>query len=295
MITLNEAEAVDIGLSSVEERNESKVFQALDSLTGIAEGFLSENEEADAARVILSISDIAQAAAQEGMELVTINSVLAFGKLARIAAKKGYGPVLNRTMVETGKLGRTAASSSLEAGSKVAATTMMEIWNLPSPEKKGQEEIIAFSLLLRDIGSAAAMQGMEEALLNAITCLGEVGKKVASESLEVETISTLLLLEEIGKLAAEKYFDEALSSVALSIEDAGKLSLKNKLREPVLQSQWSLEILKVQAEEKALTNSPIVTEMALDSFKFPGVTETGEQTEKLQEIKELQKKVYSSL
>jgi hypothetical protein len=62
MITLNEAEAVDVGLSSVEERNESRVFQALDSLTGIAEDFLSENEEEDAVRVVLSISDIVQAA-----------------------------------------------------------------------------------------------------------------------------------------------------------------------------------------------------------------------------------------
>ncbi|WP_269850397.1 hypothetical protein [Methanosarcina horonobensis] len=111
------------------------------------------------------------------MELVTINSVLAFGKLAKAAAKKGYKSALNRAMVATGKLGRAAASSSLEAGSKVAATTLMEIWNFSSPEKKDREEMVAFSLLLRDIGSAAAAQDMEEALLNAITCLGEVGKK----------------------------------------------------------------------------------------------------------------------
>lgn len=173
MITLNEAEAVDVGLSSVEERDESRVFQALDSLTGIAEDSLSENEEADVARVILSISDIAQAAAQEGMELVAISSILAFGKLARAAAKKGQRSVLKRTMIATGKLGSIAASNSLEAGSKVAATTIMEIWNLSSPEKKDREEMIAFSLLLKDIGSAAAVQGMEEALLNAINCLGD--------------------------------------------------------------------------------------------------------------------------
>ena len=55
MITLNEAEAVEISLSAVEEINESRVFQALDSLTGIGAGFLSENEEADAERVILSM------------------------------------------------------------------------------------------------------------------------------------------------------------------------------------------------------------------------------------------------
>ena len=61
-------------------------------------------------------------------------------------------------MIETGKLGRTAAAGSLEAGSKVAATTMMEIWNLSPPEKKDKEEMVAFSLLLRDIGAAAAVQ-----------------------------------------------------------------------------------------------------------------------------------------
>ncbi len=178
MITLNEAEAVDAGISSVEERNESRVFQALDSLTGIAEGFISENEEADAARVILSILDIAQAATQEGMELVTISSVLALGKLAKAAAKKGHVMALNRATVATGKLGgKVAASNSMEAGSKVAATTLMEIWNFSYPENKDREELFAFSLLLKDIGAAAAGQGMEEALLNAVTCLGEAGKK----------------------------------------------------------------------------------------------------------------------
>ncbi|MDY0248136.1 MAG: hypothetical protein RBR26_14605, partial [Methanosarcina mazei] len=204
MITLNEAEAVDAGISSVEERNESRVFQALDSLTGIAEGFISENEEADAARVILSILDIAQAATQEGMELVTISSVLALGKLAKAAAKKGHVMALNRATVATGKLGKVAASNSMEAGSKVAATTLMEIWNFSYPENKDREELFAFSLLLKDIGAAAAGQGMEEALLNAVTCLGEAGKKEAAEKLETETINTLLLLEEIGGLAAEK-------------------------------------------------------------------------------------------
>ncbi|MPM63709.1 hypothetical protein SDC9_110591 [bioreactor metagenome] len=229
------------------------------------------------------------------MELVTINSVLALGKLAKTAAKKGYRSALNRTVVATGKLGRTAASSSLEAGSKVAATTLMEIWNLSSPKKKDLEEMIAFSLLLKDIGSAAAIQGMEEALLSVVTCLGEVGKKEAAESLETETINTLLLLEEIGGIAAEKYFDEALSSVALSIEDTGKLSLKNGIREAALQSQWSLETLKVQAEEKLLDNASVVIEMTLDSFKFPDFKETDENMNRLQEVKNLQKKVYTNM
>ena len=60
MITLNEAEAVKAGLSAVEEKDESIVFKALDSLTGIATGFLSENKEADVQRIINSIEAIAQ-------------------------------------------------------------------------------------------------------------------------------------------------------------------------------------------------------------------------------------------
>ena len=129
MITLNEAEAVEIGLSAAKERDESKIFQALDSLTGIAADFLSENEDADAQRVILSIEDIAQAATEKEMELVTINSVLALGKLARTAAEEGYESALTKAFIAIGRLGGGAAAHSLEAGSKVAATTLMEIWN----------------------------------------------------------------------------------------------------------------------------------------------------------------------
>ena len=47
MITLNEAEAVKIGFFAVEEKDYSRIFQALDSLTGTAAGFLSKNEEAE--------------------------------------------------------------------------------------------------------------------------------------------------------------------------------------------------------------------------------------------------------
>ena len=294
MITLNEAEAVETGLSAAKERDESKVFQALDSLTGIAIDFLSESEDADAQRVILSIEDIAEAATEEEMELVSINSVLALGKLARTSVEEGYESALTKAFIAIGRLGRIAAAHSLEAGSKVAATTLMEIWNLPR-QRQSQEKTIAFSLLFTDIGVCGARQGVEEIVLNAVNCLGEIGKKMASESLELETVSTLLLLEKIGKSAAEKYLDEALSSTALSIEEIGKISLKKKLHDAVLQSQWALEILRVQAEERLMTNSSVVAEMSLDSFKDAGNADLDEKVEKFQEIKNLQKKINSTL
>lgn len=294
MITLNEAEAVETGLSAAKERDESKAFQALDSLTGIAIDFLSGSEDADAQRVILSIEDIAEAATEEEMELVNINSVLALGKLAKTAVEEGYESAYIKTFIAIGRLGRIAAAHSLEAGSKIAATTLMEIWNLPK-QRESQEKTIAFSLLFKEIGICGARQGAEEIVLNAVNCLGEIGKKVATESIELETVSTLLLLEEIGKFAAEKYLDEALSSAALSIEEIGRLSLKKKLQEAVLQSRWALETLRVQAEERLMANSSIVAEMSLDSFKDVGPADLDEKVEKFQEIRNLHKKIYSTL
>ncbi len=293
MITLNEAEAVEISLSAVDEGDENRAFQALDSLTGIAAYFLSENGEADAERVILSIGNSAQAAAERDLELVTINSVLSLGKLARIAADKRLKSALGKAFVLIGKLGEAAAAHSLEAGSKVAATTLMEIWNF-CPEQWDQEKIIAFSLLFKEIGASATRCDMEETVLSAITGLGEIGKKVATRSLELETTSSLLLLEEIGKLAAESYFDEALSSTALSIEEIGKLSLKKGLNDAVSQCQWALETLRVQAEERLLNNSSIVAELALDNFTDAGYTDS-EELEKFREIKALQEKIRSTL
>jgi hypothetical protein len=228
------------------------------------------------------------------MELFTINSILSIEKLARAAADKGFDSALGRAFIAIGKLGEVAAAHSLEAGSKVAATTLMEIWN-HSSEKWNQEKTIAFSLLFKNIGTSAARRGMEEVVLNAVTSLGEIGKKVAAKSLELETVSSLLLVEEIGKLAAENYFDEALSSAALSIEEIGKLSVKKGLSDAVLQCQWALETLRIQAEEKLLTNSSIVTELALDYFSDKGYADSEEKVEKFQEIKALQKKIQSTL
>jgi hypothetical protein len=294
MITLNEAEAVEIGLSAALERDDSKVFQALDSLTGIATDFLSESEDGDAQRVILSIEDIAEAATEEEMELVTINSILALGKLAKISAEDGYESALTKAYIAIGRLGRIAAAHSLEAGSKVAASTLMEIWNL-STQRRSQEKTIAFTLLFKEIGASGAKQCMEEILLNAVNCLGEIGKKIVAENLGVETVSTLLLLEEIGKLAAEKSLDEALSSIVLSIEEIGKLSLKKGLNDAVLQTQWALETLRVQAEERLMTNSSVVAEMSLDSFK--GIENEASEgiMENFEKIKNLQQKIHSTL
>lgn len=294
MITLNEAEAVEVSISAVDEGDEDRAFQALDSLTGIAADFLSENEEADAKRVIQSIESAAQAAAEREMELVTINSILSLGKLARSAADKGFESALGKAFIAIGKLGEASAANSLEAGSKVAATTLMEIWNF-FPEQWDQEKIIAFSLLYKEIGISAAKSDMEDVVLSAVTGLGEIGKKIAARKLEIETVSSLLLLDEIGKRAAESYFDEALSSTALSIEEIGKLSARNGLSDVVLQCQWALETLRVQAEEKLLHNSSIVTELALDSFTDTGYADSEENIEKIQEIKILLEKIQKTL
>jgi hypothetical protein len=293
MITLNEAEALKAGFSAVTERDESKIFLALDSLTGIALDFLTANEDADCSRVTLFIEDVAEAATEEEMELVCINSILALGKLAKTAVEEGYESTHNKAYIAVGRLGGIAAAHSLEAGSKVAATTLMEIWNLPK-QRRNTEKTIAFSLLFKEIGVCGARQGSEEIVLNAVTCLGEIGKKIATENLELETVSVLLLLEEIGESAAEKYLDEALSSTALSIEEIGKISLKKKLHDAILQSQWALEALVVQAEERSMDISSVVAEMSLDNFKDLEPDSEEEKPEKFQEIRKLQKNIYST-
>lgn len=294
MITLNEAEAVEAGLSAARDRDESRAFQALDSLTGIAEDFFSESEDTDAQRVILSIEDIAKAATEEEMELVCINSVLALGKLAKTAIEEGYESAYSKAYIAIGRLGRTAAANSLEAGSKIASSTLMELWNLPR-QRQNLEKTVAFSIFFKEIAVCGARRGIEDIVLNAINCLGEIGKKEAAENLELETVSILLLLEEIGKSAAEKYFDEALGSTALSIEEIGKISLKKKLRDALWQSQWALENLRVQAEEREMTNSSVVAEMSLDSFKGSEPANEEEEPGKFQEIWDLLNKTRSTL
>lgn len=62
-----------------------------------------------------------------------------------------------------------------------------------------------------------------------------------------------------------------------------------------MQSQGALEILRVQAEERSMTNSSVVAEMSLDSFKDTGNADFEEKVEKLQEIRNLQIKIHSTL
>jgi hypothetical protein len=296
MVVLSEAEAVDLGLSSAEEMNEVMVFQALDSLTGLALDFITEEKVEDVGRVIQSIREIADLAVENKMELVAINSILAFGKLANEVSGRGYESILEKLVKAIGKLGRGAGSNALEAGSKVAITTLMEI-RAASKIQKSREETITFSVMLTEIGTAAAEQGLKDALLSAISSVGEIGKNTAGEKLETETVSTLILLEDLGKVAAKKYYDEALSSAGLSIEEIGKLAFKKQLNGVLPQAQWALKTLNVLAEEQNLEGSAIVAELALENLKNMHVADTEENIEenmkKLTDIKELHTKILS--
>ncbi len=71
--------------------------------------------------------------------------------------------------------------------------------------------------------------------------------------------------------------------------------MKKGLHQAVLQSRWALETLRVQAEERLMTNSSIVTEMSLDSFKDIINADSEEEAEKFQEIRNLQKRIQSTL
>jgi hypothetical protein len=72
----------------------------------------------------------------------------------------------------------------------------MEIWNLSSPEKKDREEMVAFSLLLKDIGSAAASQGMEEACLTQLHVLEKSEKRRHQKALKSKLSIPLYCLKK---------------------------------------------------------------------------------------------------
>lgn len=298
MVALSEAEAVELGCSSAEEKNEVLIFQALDSLTEIALDFIAEEKVEDAGRIIRSIREIAGIAVENKMELVAINSILAFGKLANEASDRGLKSTTEKIVKAIGRLGKETGSNALEAGSKVAITTLMEI-RAASNMQKSREETITFSVILTEIGTAAAEHGLKDVLLSAISSVGEIGKSTVGEKLETETLSTLLLLENLGKAAAKIYYDEALSSAGLSIEEIEKLAFKKQFYGVLPQAQWALETLRVQAEGQRLENSEIVAELALEYLKNMHVSDTEENIEenmkKIMDIKALHAKVISDL
>lgn len=157
MSILNEARAIDLGLSSVKDNNELGVLKSIDYLTEQGTKYINRGLEPDAKRTIISIRDIGNAAVLQKMELGVLISLVSLGKMAEVArGQKMFNTGLS-IIYSLCSVGKSAVGQEMEAAVRIAVAYLGEIANSASLNNLERESLVS-SLAIGAIGKEASKQ-----------------------------------------------------------------------------------------------------------------------------------------
>ena len=108
---------------------------------------------------------------------------------------------------------------------------------------------------------------MGDVASSTVALLGETGKVAATQKFEDAALNAELLLQEIGTGAIEKNLKETADISVRSIHDIGKTADMQGLDKALLQAAYSLETIKLNAEDRYLMSASIIAEVALMHFE----------------------------
>lgn len=157
MAILNEAGAIDLGLSSVKDNNELGVLKSIDFLTEQGTKYINKGLEPDAKRTIISIRDIGNAAALQKMELGVLISLVSLGRMAEVAREQKMFNTGLSIIYSLCAVGKSAVGQEMEAAVRIAVAYLGEIANSASLHNLERESLVS-SLAIGAIGKETSRQ-----------------------------------------------------------------------------------------------------------------------------------------
>ncbi|AKB18067.1 MULTISPECIES: hypothetical protein [unclassified Methanosarcina] len=157
MSILNEARAIDLGLSSVKGNDELGVLRSIDFLTEQGTKYINKGLEPDAKRAIISIRDIGNAAAVQKMELGVLITLISLGRMAEAAREQKMSDTGFSIIYSLCAIGKSAVGQEMETAVKIAVAYLGEIANSASLCKLKRESLVS-SLAIGAIGKETSRQ-----------------------------------------------------------------------------------------------------------------------------------------
>jgi len=157
MSILNEARAMDLGLSSVKDNDEMGVLRSIDFLTEQGTKYINKGLEPDAKRAIISIRDIGNAAALQKMELGVLISIISLGKMAEAAREQKMSDTGFSIIYSLYAVGKSAVGQEMEAAVRIAVAYLGEIASSASLHRMKRESLVS-SLVIGAIGKETSRQ-----------------------------------------------------------------------------------------------------------------------------------------
>jgi len=157
MSILNEARAIDLGLSSVKDNDELGVLRSIDFLTEQGTKYINKGLEPDAKRAIISIRDIGNAAALQKMELGVLISIISLGRMAEAAREQKMSDTGFSIIYSLYAVGKSAVGQEMEAAVRIAVAYLGEIASSASLHRMKRESLVS-SLAIGAIGKETSRQ-----------------------------------------------------------------------------------------------------------------------------------------
>ncbi|KKG14432.1 hypothetical protein EO98_13370 [Methanosarcina sp. 2.H.T.1A.6] len=157
MSILNEARAIDLGLSSVKDNDELGVLRSIDFLTEQGTKYINKGLEPDAKRAIISIRDIGNAAALQKMELGVLISLISLGRMAEAAREQKMSDTGFSIIYSLYAVGKSAVGQEMEAAVRIAVAYLGEIASSASLHQMKRESLVS-SLAIGAIGKETSRQ-----------------------------------------------------------------------------------------------------------------------------------------
>jgi hypothetical protein len=264
MSILNEAGAIDLGLSSVKDNNELGVLRSIDYLTEQGTKYINKGLEPDAKRTIISIRDIGNAAVLQRMELGVLISLVSLGRMAEVAREQKMFNTGLSIIYSLCAVGKSAVGQDMEAAVRIAVAYLGEIANSASLHNLEREALVS-SLAIGAIGKETSRQQTSRASENGGLFSPGSGILLSIQGMEPSFLSEELkdtmmhLMEHRGEI---HNFPQMNVYPEQHLPDTEFGNFENI----IMKASNALGTIMLEPKEKFLVSYMLVTKLSIETF-----------------------------
>ena len=288
---LDEIKTIEEGFKKAYDQDAKGTIDAVDRLRNFAFQLIHMDavpeNEIDIKALVISIGDIGRVAAEMRMEAVCVASSHALGDIALEAAGQKRETLAVKALSVIGNLALEFAGRDLDTAAKGAAESLGKCGKASSRIK--METLASLSeIYLMQVALKAMEKNLSETGIVSINFLGEIGASSAEKKMEISSLEAAVILEDLGNSVVREKSEKSESyakALIRALENLGTAASEYDLNNVLVQTAWSLEIIRVLTLEQGLNTVCLAAKNALESLNTAGMLDEEQNLEKIQEIR----------
>lgn len=285
---LDEVRTIEEGFKKAYEQDPRGTIEAVEKLRNFTFQLIhmeaTPENDIDVKAFVISIGDLGRVAADTGMDIVCVAVSLALGDIVMEAAVQKKENLAVKTLSVIGNLALEFTGKGLGTASKGAAELLGKCGKA-STELKMETLVSLSEIYLMQIALKAKEKNNSETVLISINFLGDIGASATEQKTEIGTLEAAVILEDLGNIVVREKNDSYAKAVVLALEKLGTAASRYGLKSLLVQTVWSLEIIRILTFEQGLEIACLAAKSALESLNTDGMFDEEQNMEKIQEIK----------